>query len=104
MPCDTISQVGVAFGPNTDKKLIHAALQDMGLSPVETGSYINFNTGSYNTKTNEFTFRGASGQRHADEIKQAYSAAVVRSQAQRFGWTLKAGKEKYQYTVSKRSI
>lgn len=96
MPCDSISQVEVQFGPDTDSKLIHAALQELGLRPVEQGNYIRFSTGEYDKTTHQFTFRGAMGEKHAQEIKRAYSVATVKSQAQRMGWTLKATTQKAQ--------
>jgi len=103
MPCFTITETEVFFSDKTDPKLIHAALAEMGLNPRISGSFIEFNTGSYNTKTHSFTFRGASGEKHSEEIKQAYSAEVVKAQAKRFGWQIKAT-SKYEFAVIKRSI
>ena len=103
MPCWTQTETLVLFGEQTDPKLIHAALTEMGLNPRISGSFIEFNTGSYNKATHSFTFRGASGERHSEEIKQAYSAEVIKAQAKRFGWQVKA-KSKYDYVVTKRSI
>jgi hypothetical protein len=94
----------VVIGPSTDKGLLHAALQEMGLNPVETGAYINFRGGTYNHRTNTLTLEGANVDKRTAEMKRAYSAAVVVSQAKKYNWQIKAGKEKFQYVISKRTI
>lgn len=104
MPCDTISQTNVVIGPNTDATLLFAALQELKLNPQKQGSMIYFAGGTYRAADNTLTLNGSNVESRTAEMKRAYSGEVVKSQARRFGWTLKQGKEKYQYVVTKRSI
>ena len=106
MPCDSIRSTDIDLG-KSDGGLIHAALKEMGLNPqaYTKGGIIYFNGGEFDTRDNVLTLRGSNVQERTRELKQAYSGEVVKSQAKRFGWALKQSNEnKYEYTVTKRSI
>ena len=106
MPCDTISTVSVKFNQKTDQALLVAALTTMGLSPCVHSEGITFKDGAYIAATGEIQWRQTYWNRQnwdakTAEIKRAYSAEVVKSQARRFGWQLKEVAP-YQYEVMKR--
>lgn len=89
MPCDTIQRVQVDIG-KLDPDHANAAITALGLQGTVT--YAN----------GRLTVRG--GANVADitqQVKQAYSAEVVKSQAKRFGWGLKEIAP-YKYEVTKR--
>ena len=102
MPCDTIQKTSVSFNMRTDRNLLHAALEQMGERPNLLGDTLTFRSGRYNCATGQMTVTGYGEESEKlNEIKRAYSAQVVQSQARRFGWTLKQT-SKYEYQVLKR--
>ena len=111
MPCDSISTVDVDAG-KMEAQHVKRALEAMGLHPTHTRANIyDHDRGEYNHRTGEAVWRTSAMsdriKKTADqwtaELKQAYSAEIVKSQAARFGWTLKANPtNKYQFTVTKR--
>lgn len=104
MPCDTISRMFVDVG-KMDPATVMRALQAEGMNPTlsEDGRHVYWPNHEYDA--DEGTVR-ASGryineQKEISKIKTSYSSQVVRDQAKKFGWTLKAtGKNKF--TVIKR--
>jgi hypothetical protein len=86
MPCFTITTVTVDAG-KMQLDLAEKALAAMGLSPRRAGLIIGHSSGQYDRETGKATWRG---QDRTAELKRAYSFEVVKSQAVRFGWTLKA--------------
>lgn len=110
MPCDTITTAGIELGPNIVPGLLINALQSMGLNPVERGTRITFAGGWYDTNSKTMTLQGsamAGTIERADaikaEVKQAYGAELLKSQAKRYGWSIKET-GKYKYAVTKRSF
>ena len=110
MPCNTVQRSTVRFSLKTDRNLLVAALEQMGERPVLQGDIIRFRSGSYDCRMGEMVIEitATYGQdveklkgEKMNEVKRAYSAQVVQSQARRFGWTLKET-GKYQYQVLKR--
>jgi len=104
MPCWTIQESKVQFSANTDRNLLTAALNAAGLKATLQGDAIKFSNGSYNCKTHEFTFTGLNQKQAVEkvaELKRAYSAQVVVSQAKRFGWQVKEVAQ-YQYEIVRR--
>ena len=85
MPCDQIRVSTVNIGKLNPEPLI-AALTTLGLTPIHSGNMIRFGRGeSYDIATGTMKI----GVRYStNEIKQAYSAEVVKSQAKKFGWKL----------------
>lgn len=101
MPCHTISIVTVELGKlNAD--LAKAALEAMGLNPqvnTATGELYHW-AGSYNPTTGKAVWRG---QDRSTELKRYYSAEVVKSQAKRYGWTIRqSAQNPWQYEVTRR--
>lgn len=78
-------------------------LKELGLSPLRSGKRILFSNGQYDTETNTLTLNGSNVEKRTSEIKQAYSGAVVKAQAKKYGWQLKET-SKFNYVVQKRSI
>jgi hypothetical protein len=99
MPCDTISTYQVKLQDSTDLDLLTKALEALNLNPRRQGHIIRFGAGeSFNKATGEVRVRNVES---VAEIKKAYSAELIKSQAKRFGWTLKQTGP-YAYTVHKR--
>ena len=100
-----MQEAKVQFSANTDRKLLTDAITATGQQATLSGDTITFADGSYDCRTNEFTFRRGFAQTAADErvktYKRAYSAQVVVSQARRFGWQVKKTGD-YAYEVMKR--
>jgi len=83
-------------------ELLVAALESLRLNPFEYVNGISFDLGSYDKASGVFRLNtGSTAQRNVKEIKRAYSAEVVKSQARKFGWTLKETAP-YEYVVAKR--
>lgn len=109
MPCDSISTVEVA-AVKMDAQHVKRALEAMGLHPRHDRAGIyDHDQGSYNHFTGEaqwYVSRYGARQTAADrtaELKQAYSAEVVKSQAAKYGWTLKQNPtNRYAFRVAKR--
>jgi hypothetical protein len=104
MPCDRIQTAKVTFGLKTNRNLLVKALEELGRNPALQGDWIQFRNGTYNCATSEFklTVSAYDNQEEAmNQIKRAYSAQVVVSQAQRFGWTLKKV-SRFEYEMVKR--
>lgn len=101
-PCETVQTTNVELG-KVNKELMIAALRSMGLNPVEQGLAVFFNGGTYHWKIGGITLSGYDVEKRTAELKRAYSAEVVKSQAKKFGWALKET-AKYQYEVVKRSV
>lgn len=99
MPCWTEQQVTVNLGAASLEHL-EQALKDLKLAPYRAGKTTLYfgNNESFNATTKEL--RVTAG-RDVAEIKRAYSAAVVKSQAKRYGWTLKEVAP-FKYEVTKR--
>lgn len=89
MPCDTIQTATVDLG-KLDPVLLDLAMADLGL----TGRYV------YDRAIGKITMRGY-GQPTEAQIKQAYSAQVVKQTAKKFGWQIKET-GRFQYAVTKR--
>ena len=76
-----------------------SALNALKLAPTLIGNTIRFGIReSYDIATGQMQL---SWNRSANEIKRAYSAEVVKSQAKKFGWQIKETGE-YQYEVVRR--
>jgi|WetSurMetagenome_2_1015567.scaffolds.fasta_scaffold250179_3 hypothetical protein len=103
MPCYTISTIEIDAGKlQTDLAL--AALAAMSLRPytaqnTQQDPTIYHSQGTYNPQTGVATWRGI--DRTAD-LKRAYSAEIIKSQAQRFGWNLKQDERTGKYVMQKR--
>lgn len=98
MPCDTITTVGVKLAV-ADLTLLVAALRVLNLNPRRVGEMIYFGASeSFYKPAQRLSVRSEST---VAKIKQAYSAEVVKSQAKRFGWTLKETSP-FNYQVVKR--
>lgn len=104
MPCYSRIQSTVEFGDKTDPKLLALALKGLGYTVTLVGKSISFAkyasdapiTGTYRNGT--MTINGYVDQ---NEMKRAYSAEVVKSAAQRFGWTVKQ-QSPTQFQVNRR--
>lgn len=91
--------MSVLLSPKTDGDLLYRALSELTLYPTRSGDMIFFGRNeSFNTKTGELRIRDAE---KVAEIKRAYSAEIVKSQAKKYGWLLKETAP-YQYQVIKR--
>lgn len=88
MPCDTIQTTRVDLG-NVDPGLISAAIKALGLS--SNVSYVQ----------DRLVIRGLPEAETTAQVKQAYGAEVVKSQAAKFGWQLKQTAP-FKYEVVKR--
>lgn len=76
------------------------AISDLGLRPVLANGIISFGSNEYiNTKTGESRL---AFNRTANEIKQAYSRAIVQRTSKRFGWTVKQSANQNQLQILKR--
>lgn len=80
MPCNTISQVQVKFGPNTNRDLLDAA-----------ALAINLRITSFNATTGAVVISGSASAPAAMEaaLRREYSKQVLKSQCARFGWGFK---------------
>ena len=98
MPCDTIQTSTVNLG-KLDTGMLMAALTTLGLGPVMVSNVIRFGRGeSYDIATGKMEL----GSRYStSELKRAYSAEVVKSQAKKFGWQI-TETGPYQYQVIRR--
>jgi hypothetical protein len=98
MPCWTVNEARVNIGAaNLD--LLEQALKTMGHRVTRQGETLYFGDGySYTRSTQELRIPRAE---MANEIKRAYSAEIVLSQAKRFNWTVKKTGP-YQYEILKR--
>src|SRR6266498_194126 len=85
IPCHTVRNSTVEIG-KLNPELLIAALTALGLTPIHAGNIIRFGRGeSYDIATGKMNL----GVRYStNEIKQAYSAEAVKSQAKKFGWKL----------------
>lgn len=111
MPCDTISTIDLDAG-KMDAKHVKIALEAMGLHPRHTRANIyDHDCGEYNHVAGIATWRSSrmAGNKTADEmtgeLRREYSHQILKSQADRFGWNLKATKSKtgnLAYTIAKR--
>lgn len=103
MPCDSIrtNSVDLSSIGRIDLKLLAAALNALGLgAAVQTDGTIQGRNVYYGG--GQLTLSGYTAtQIKLDQVKQAYSAEVVKSTAKRFGWTLKQV-EPFKYQVIKR--
>lgn len=103
MPCDSVRSISVdlkALG-RIDPNLLHAALVCLG---VECTVLVNGNIQGRNVNWmpgQEMNLYGSASRISLDQVKQAYSAEVVKSTAKRFGWQIKEV-GKFQYEVVKR--
>lgn len=98
MPCDSVRNIGVIL-KDANLDILMSALTDMRLNPARNSEVINFAYGqSYNRATNELRVRD---EQTATTIRRAYGATIVKSQARKFGWSLKEVGP-YQYEVQKR--
>ena len=94
----SITTVGVKLAV-ADLTLLESALAALKLNPVRSGNVVYFGYNeSFNKDTGELRVRS---QDTVAKIKQAYSAEIVKSQAKRYGWTLKETAP-FQYSVIKR--
>jgi len=86
MPCNTIRVTQIEFGKATDPGLLMAALTELG---------------QFDTQTGQLSVRRNDATEFASELKQCYSAQIVKTQAKKFGWQLKET-AKYQYEIQRR--
>lgn len=89
MPCYTIQAARVDLGKAAQAGPLNimAALNAMGAQNVnQAGQFIRWSQGWLNVVTGEAYFRGSMD---ADQLRQAIGKEVVRSQAKRFGWSVK---------------
>lgn len=98
MPCNTVSTVEVKL-EKANLELMESALKALKLSPYRQGTALMFGQGEF-IDTQSGIAR-LSPMRNPAEIKRAYSAEVVKSQARKYGWTLKETAP-FQYEVTKR--
>ena len=101
MPCHTISTIEVDAG-KMNLALAMKALEAMGLCPTTSQgrpTWINHYGGSFDTATGAATWYG---QDRTADLKKAYSTEILKSQAARFGWTLKRDVRTQKYTIIKR--
>jgi len=109
MPCDSISTVDIDAG-KMDAQHVKRALEAMGLHPRHHRPNIyDHDQGNYNHATGQAQWyvsrygRQQAAEDRTAELKRAYAAEVVKSQAARFGWTLRqSATDKYAFTVAKR--
>jgi hypothetical protein len=91
VPCNTIQRSKVEFlAGSTDVALLTEALRSLGYSSVMLrGEALAFETqrgpGSYSTKTGQLILPESCD---VNDIKRAYSVAVVQSQAYKHGWKI----------------
>jgi len=86
MPCDTVRTIAVDFGKCNQTTLL-AALTEQRLGPWTEGGLIYFGNGEWiNTATGESRL---ASMRNVSELRAAYSTAVMKQTATRFGWKLK---------------
>lgn len=96
MPCDSVRNIGVLL-KDANLDLMTAALRTMGHNPVRVGTGLTWGRNeSYNGS--ELRVRS---QDEATTIRKSYAAEIVKSQARKFGWTLKSTGP-YQFEVVKR--
>lgn len=95
MPCYSRVASTVELGPKTDAGLLAQALDSLGYIVGRAGGAVRFShpltgvTGRYqNGVMNVSTIEGEAPL-DQNEIKRAYSAQVIKSAAQRFGWQAK---------------
>ena len=93
MPCDSVQQSQVEFlEKSTDTDLLTKALEKMGYTVVDRGTYLQFQrygtTGTYEKKTGKITSTGSYETVDTAELKREYSVQVVEKQAKKFGWSL----------------
>lgn len=103
MPCWTVSTVEVAV-EKMNPELLMAALTALKLDPFQTVGRITFGSGStYDIVTGRMILKTTRDVTTlTKEIKRAYSAEVVKSQAKKYGWSIKQTAP-YEYEVVKRS-
>ena len=83
MPCDTSRLQSVTL-EKCDSKTMIAALSDMGLQPILAEGKISFGRGEWiDCKTGQSQL---AWNRTANEIKVAYSKAIVQRTAKALGW------------------
>jgi hypothetical protein len=79
-----------------------AALNDLKLSPIKQDDRIYFGYGSYDTKSGQFQIRSSrSAAEIVNQIKRAYSAQIVKTQAKKFGWQIRETAP-YEFEITKR--
>jgi hypothetical protein len=84
---------------NVNFDLLVKALDDLGLNPRIQNHMIYFGNGeSFNNETKEVRVRQTTD---VAQIKRAYSAQVVKTQAKKYGWQLKETSP-FEYTILKR--
>jgi hypothetical protein len=105
MPCYSRVSSSVEFGDGTDAGLLAKALQSLGYIVGRAGPALRFSglgrSGLY--QNGQLTVNGSSELTtdQVNEIKRAYSAEVVKSAAQRFGWQAKQ-QSPTQFQVTRR--
>lgn len=94
-----------------DAQHVRRALEAMGLNPThERANIYDHRRGYYNHVTGEAVWstsamsdRNKTADQWTSELKRAYSAEILKSQAARYGWTLRQSKtDQYTYTMAKR--
>lgn len=106
MPCDTIrtNSVDLASIGRIDADLLASALNQLGIrctvGSTGTVKYISGSNVNWQPGQDLNLYRGASGI-SLDQVKQAYSAEVIKSTAKRYGWTLKQTAQ-FKFQVVKR--
>lgn len=90
MPCYSVQKSKVEFlAKSTDTKLLADALRGLGFSVTQTAQGLSFEkaglSGSYASNSGCLQLDESWD---GNEVKRAYSAQVVESQARKFGWRL----------------
>jgi hypothetical protein len=101
MPCDRISTFGVQLEA-CNANLMFAALQDLGAYPRlrADGHTIDFgNSESIDCATGQAQL---SRYHTTEQIKRAYSAAVVKATAKKFGWAPATQNTNQQFVFNRR--
>lgn len=104
MPCYSRVTSTIEFGDKTDQRLLAEALKSLGYNVIaaKNGAPLRFYGGLADGEfaNGKLTVR-QDGSFDENAVKRAYSAQVVKSAAQRFGWTVKQPAEN-QFQVTRR--
>ena len=90
MPCDTVQYTELDVSQMQPRHL-KAALEAMGFRVrVESTNHLSFNNGRDFGEYRDGKLRVEAGfeQRHGAQLRQQYSAALVKHQAKQAGWKL----------------
>lgn len=94
MPCDTVQTSRVDLG-KVDPALIQLALEALAASGDILAGTVAYSNGKLQIRG------GLNVDKITRQVKQAYSAELIKSSAKKYGWTIKET-SKYKYVVVKR--